>query len=132
MPYADLMPMLVAVTLSDDGADAAQLEIATGRLARELNDVDDVQASRARAVPAPPGARGTGLEIAALVVTLADSRALAAAVTTVQRWLHWHSSRKISIKIDSDELIIEGVKSDEADELIRAWLSRHRVPPVDA
>jgi hypothetical protein len=111
----------------DHELDATELDEALVRLGRQLRDLDIDGMQRASGGPAPPGAKGDFVEVATLLVAITDSQALAAIVRTVRSWLGGsRGPRRVRLTLDGDELEVYGLSSDAQDQLIRAWLSRHR------
>jgi hypothetical protein len=92
-------------------------------LQQELRDLDVDDVSHARAKELPPGAKGSALEWAQLVVTLAGS--LPALVATVRSWLGRHPRSSITLEINGDRLTLNDVSASERSELIAAWMRRH-------
>lgn len=72
---------------------------------------------------APPGAKGSALEWAQLVVTLAG--ALPPLLTAVRGWVGRHPGAAVSLEIDGDRLTVDEATLDERRELIGAWMKRH-------
>jgi hypothetical protein len=120
--------MRLEVEVLDGDLDSERLDETTTKLARQLRELDVGGVSRSRSGAAPAGARGNAFEVATLLVTLADSRALSAVVSTVRGWLASAPTarRRARLRVGEDELEVDGLSSTEQRELIAAWLDRHR------
>jgi hypothetical protein len=93
------------------------------RLQQELHELDLDDVSHATAEEAPPGAKGSAVEWAQLVVTFAGS--LPALVATVRSWQGRHPRSSITLEIDGDRLTLSDLSASERSELISAWMRRH-------
>ena len=71
----------------------------------------------------PAGARGSALEWAQLVVTLAGS--LPPLIATVRGWVGRHSGVSVTLEIDGDRLTLSDASPMERRELVDAWMQRH-------
>ncbi|HEX6686590.1 MAG TPA: caspase family protein [Candidatus Limnocylindrales bacterium] len=116
----------IIVRLSDDGADAQQLEELTLRLRDELLQLH-VPVEVAGGGDAPPGARAAELiALGTLLLTVAQSPVLAAVIDAVSRWLGDRRNRTVKLDIGGDTLEISGIGGAERQRLVDAWLNRHR------
>jgi Effector Associated Constant Component 1 len=104
-----------------DDADTAQLaqELRTELVAHDLDPV----------VPhstAPAGAKGVGLDVGALLVTLAASGGLLTTLLGVlQSWLPRHSGSRIVLEIDGDRVELTGATDEERRRALESWLGRY-------
>jgi hypothetical protein len=71
----------------------------------------------------PASAKGTALEWAQLVVTLAGS--LPALIVVLRSWSGRNAGASITVEIAGDQLKISGGSSDEREQLIADWIDRH-------
>jgi hypothetical protein len=118
--------------LSEEGADAEQLDVLTRFLRQELLqlDVEDVTAQRAGSPP--PGARG-GLDAAqagGLLVALGNNvQGLSAVIATIKAWLARHrgARRRVRLEIAGDVLELSSATVADQDQLIRLFVGRHAV-----
>jgi hypothetical protein len=117
------MDVLVRV---DAGADADDVD--TAQLAQQLrtelvaHDLDPVVPGS----PAPPGAKGVGLDSGALLVTLAASGGLLTTLLGVlQSWLLRHSGSRIVVEIDGDRVELTGATDEERRRALEFWLARY-------
>ncbi|MFF8926527.1 hypothetical protein ACF1AO_04615 [Streptomyces longwoodensis] len=117
------------ILVSDEGAEAEQVEELTRHLREELLhlDVDDVTSVPADAVP--PGARvvdptTTG---SLLVILGASAGALDQVVTVVRRWLgHCRDTRpSLRLRLDEDELEISEATDDQMAQAFDLFLRQH-------
>jgi hypothetical protein len=105
-----------------DGDAEERAELAW-RLEQELRELDVEDVSHAGAEEAPPGAKGSAVEWAQLVITFAGS--LPPLVTALRSWLGRHPGSSITLEIDGDRLTLSDPSSSERSELIAAWMGRH-------
>jgi hypothetical protein len=104
-----------------DSDDEERAELAS-LLRAEMRDqgVDDVAHPSVRP---PPGAKGTALEWAQLVVTLAGTAA--PLITALQAWLGRHRRAAVTLEIDGDKLTVGEASPAEQRRLIETFLQRH-------
>jgi hypothetical protein len=105
----------------EDSDREERAELAWG-LSEELRALDVEDVSRPAGQP-QIGTKGSALEWAQLVVTLAGS--LPPLVGAVRGWLGRHPGAAVSLEIDGDRLELTNVAADERRELIDAWMQRH-------
>jgi Effector Associated Constant Component 1 len=100
----------------DERADLAS------RLEDEIREhgIDDVAHPQGRP---PPGAKGSALEWAQLVVTLAGT--MPALVMAIQGWLGRHPDAAVTLEIGGDRLTLDKASPAERRELMEAFLGRH-------
>jgi hypothetical protein len=111
----------LAVRGYPDSDDEERAELARALRSELLSDaVGDVSQPRA---PAPPGAMGSALEWAQLVVALAGT--LPAVIGAIRAWQRRHPGAAITLELDGDEITIEEPSDSERVALLEAWLSRH-------
>lgn len=97
-----------------------------GELAWELQEdlrrlsIEDVSG---RPLEQPEGAKGSALDWAQLVVTLAGS--LPPLVTAVRAWLGRHPGASITLEVDGDRLTMSDATNRERQELVATWMARH-------
>jgi len=118
--------------LSEEGADAEQLDVLTRSLRQELLqlDVEDVTAQRAG--KSPPGARGglDAAQVGGLMVALgSDAQGLAAVMAAIKAWLaRRHGARRsVRLEIGGDVLELSSATVADQDQLIRLFIGRHAV-----
>jgi Effector Associated Constant Component 1 len=118
--------------LSEEGADAGQLDELTHSLRQELLqlDVEDVTAQRAGSPP--PGARGglDAAQVGGLMVALGnDAQGLAAVIAAIKAWLaRRHGARRsVRLEIGGDVLELSSATVADQDQLIRLFVDRHAV-----
>jgi hypothetical protein len=83
----------------------------------EAEDVRHPEAAEAA------GGKGSALEWAQLVVTLAGS--LPALLGAVNAWVNRHPGVSIQATIDGDTVTLSDTTPEERRELLDAWLERH-------
>jgi len=108
--------------------DAEELDRLTRQLRRDILDleVEDVRLPEAGEVTA--GAKGSYLEVGALLITLlVSSGAVPPLIELIRSLLTHHSLRSATLEIDGDKLEVQGLSAREQRELIEAWMSRHRL-----
>jgi hypothetical protein len=111
----------------DPEADAEELDELTGRLRRQLLELDVDSVERAKGLPPPLGARAVdSTTLGTLVVTLASTPALLqAVVSTVREWLSRARCRSVKVKLGDSELELTGVSSEQQERLISDWIAHH-------
>ena len=115
----------VKVAVGPDG-DAEEIAQATWQLRRELLELDVDSVEMPSAGEPPQGSRAVDVAtVGALVVNMADSQLLAAAVAAVRSWLAGSSRRSIKLGLGGDVLELTGVSSKEQRRLTDEWLARH-------
>jgi hypothetical protein len=92
------------------------------RLEDEIREhgIDDVAHPRGRP---PPGSKGSALEWAQLVVTLAGTAP--PLVMAIQGWLGRHPDAAVTLEIDGDRLILDEASPAERQRLLETFLARH-------
>lgn len=73
--------------------------------------------------PAPPGSKGSALDWAQLVVTLAGTAP--PLVMAIQGWLGRHPEAAVTLEIDGDRLTLEEASPADRQRLLEVFLSRH-------
>jgi hypothetical protein len=118
----------LSVEVAIGNADAVELDRVTASLRRELLYLDVDSVERLHEGPPPPGARAVDLvALGALVVKVGEAAgALRSVVRTVQGWLARKPDGRVRLKIDGDEIEVSGATAAQQQELIEAWLARHR------
>jgi hypothetical protein len=92
------------------------------RLKDEIAGLDVNQVDHAP-TDAVPGAKGDALAWAELIVTLSGS--LPALVAAVRSWVSRDRTCNVTLELDGDRLVLEGVRSEEQLALAKEWLERH-------
>jgi hypothetical protein len=115
--------------VTEDGADAERVDLLTGHLRRDLDqlDVDDV-----RRLPdglAPPGTRAFDVAVVGgLIVSLGTSaQALGSVLAAVRSWLSRSPGpvRTVRLELDGDVLELSQASASEQERLIELFASRH-------
>jgi len=104
-----------------DSDDEERAELAW-RLGQDLSDLD-IDEVRRPAADAPAGAKGSTLEWAQLIVTLAGT--LPSLVMAVQAWTERHRGASVTLDIGGDRLTLDNLSADERRALVQEWLDRH-------
>lgn len=102
-------------------SDAHELAELMRRLKEDLNhvDADDV---RHLPLEAPPGAKGSALDWAQVIVTMSGS--LPPLVALVRSFSRRNRNCAVVLEADGDTLRLEGGSEDERRQLAEAWLAR--------
>jgi Effector Associated Constant Component 1 len=103
-----------------DSDDEERADLAT-RLRADLL-AHDVEASHPEG-PAPAGAKGTAIEWAQLVITLAGT--VPGMVAALQGWMGRHPRAALSLEIDGDKLTLDEASPAEQRKLVETFLARH-------
>lgn len=101
-----------------------ELEVETRKLRKALLDMD-VEDVRLLDVTAPDGAKGTGTDIGAMVVSLGGSAVLTAMVTGVcqvlRTWVTRDKDRRVVIEIGANKLELTGGNAEQQARAIDAF-----------
>jgi hypothetical protein len=118
------------IQLDVEESDPQELQELTGKLRRELLQLDVESVAPSVAGEAPEGAKAVDLMvIGTLIVNLGRSAgALASVVRAVQGWLGSQPARTVKLQLDGDSIEVTGVKSGDQQRLIDLWIERHAVP----
>jgi hypothetical protein len=110
------------------GTDDEELAELTRQLRTEFMEVDVESIDFASIDEAPVGSKsGPPVDWGTLLLTLAASGGvLTTIINVIQSWLTRHDRHRLSIEINGDRLELTGISTDEQQQLIDAWLSRHR------
>jgi len=115
--------------LTEEGADADQLDELTGSLRQELLqlDVDDV--TKIAPGESPPGARGLDAVTAGglLVAVGSAAHGLSAVISVARAWLArgGRSHREVRLDIDGDVLNLSQTSEADQERLVDLFISRH-------
>jgi Effector Associated Constant Component 1 len=102
-------------------SDAEERADLAARLREEIADgVEDVSHP---SLQPPPGAKGSALEWAQLLVTMAGT--LPPLIMAVQGWLGRHRGAAVTVEIDGDTLTLGNASDAEQRRLVEAFLARH-------
>lgn len=104
-----------------DSDSRERAELAQG-VRRDLLELDVEQVAMPSAA-APEDAKGSAVEWAQLVVTLAGT--LPPVIAALQSWLRRHPGASLTVEIDGDRITLTEASARERRELIDAWLHRH-------
>lgn len=99
----------------------------TQKLREELLSLDVETVDLVGVGKMPPGAKGIDPVLwGQLLLSLAASGGvLTNLINILPDWLNRHHQRSVTLKIGDDTLEVNGISSDEQQELIDAWLNRH-------
>jgi hypothetical protein len=106
----------------DTDSDAEHLAWLSSDLRRDLLelDVEDVRPASRRS---PSGAKGTAMEWAELIVTVAA--AAPGLFPVIGGWLSRHKGCTLTLEAGGERLRIEGLEAAEQRKLLREWMERH-------
>jgi hypothetical protein len=115
-----------------EGSDDEELDRLTGRLRRELLelDVDDVR--RGVGGEAPAGTRGIDVAaIGELLVSLASAPAVLRGVASaIGHWVERSSQvGSVVVELDGEKMEVTGRLSDDQRRLVDLWIDRHAPAP---
>ena len=116
------------VTLdAEPETDSEDLERLTRQLREELSELD-VQTVLMIGGPVPVNTKaGDIITWGTLLLTLAASGGvITTLINVLQAWLTRHDRRCVTLEINGDKLQVTGISSAEQQQLIDAWLNRHR------
>jgi Effector Associated Constant Component 1 len=103
-------------------SDAEERADLASTLREEIRErgIDDVAHPSGQA---PPGAKGSALEWAQLVITFAGTAP--SLVMAVRGWLGRHPNAAIELEIDGDRLVVEQASRADAERAMEAFFARH-------
>lgn len=103
-------------------SDLKELEEVSRHIRAEILDLDvhDVEFKRAEA---PDAAKGEGVTIGSLVVTLANSAVLVSIIQVIRSWLARDEGRQAKLSDGERTLELTGVTSDQQQLIIQAMLT---------
>ncbi|MGW7008001.1 hypothetical protein ACWGCW_35710 [Streptomyces sp. NPDC054933] len=109
-----------------DSDDPEDLDDAALSLRRSLIALSDLTLSDLYTETAPAGAKGLGLDMGALAVTVLGTRqGLRTLIDTVRVWVERDSNRKVVVRLGADSVEIEGFSPERSRELAEAFIQRH-------
>ena len=116
--------------LSEEGADAEQLDVLTRSLRQELLqlDVEDVTARRAGNPRLAREEGSTRPQAGGLLVALGNNvQGLSAVIAAIKAWLARHrgAHRRVRLEIAGDVLVLSSATMADQDQLIRLFVGRH-------
>ena len=109
-------------------ADDEELEELTRQLRKELleSEVERIDFAREGEISEKAKA-GDPISWGTVLLTLAASGgALTALISLLQAWLTRHGQSSVTVKIGDDELTVTGKPTEQQQQVINTWLSRHR------
>ncbi|MBE8517407.1 hypothetical protein ILP97_07800 [Amycolatopsis sp. H6(2020)] len=123
------MPRRITIDVKSLGDhDEAELAELSHRLRDELGALDVDTAGFATGGPAPTGSKADATTLTTLLVTFAASGGvLTTVIGAVRDWLlrQRQPGVVVDVKIDGDEIRIEGATSDERQRLLVAFVAEH-------
>jgi hypothetical protein len=108
--------------------DSEELEKLTRQLQEELLELDVQAVDWMTGRPLPAKAKaGDPISWGMLLLTLAASGGVfTALISVLQAWLTRHERRSVTLEIEGDKLQVTGITSTKQQQLIDAWLNRHK------
>jgi Effector Associated Constant Component 1 len=120
-----LTTVQVRLTTEAGGVPPEQVARMTSTLRADVLAFGALSAEHPQAAePAPSGAKGSALEWAQLVVTLAGN--LPALATFVRGWARDHRGARVRLEVDGDVIELDGATDPESHQLLERFLARHR------
>jgi hypothetical protein len=118
------------VQLSEEGADAEQLDELARSLRQELLQLDIEDVTAQRAGNPPPGARGglDAVQVGGLLVAVGNNaQGLSAVIAAIRAWLARRRGphRRVRLEIAGDVLELSSATVTDQDQLIRLFVGRH-------
>jgi hypothetical protein len=118
---------VLVTVLPDQGEDDRRLEEHRLDLESELRNAD-IDAIEPVAVRGQAGGKSAELaELGSVLVQLAPI-ALGGVIATTRAWLKQRRTGKVCLELDGDVLVLEGATVEMQDDVIHAYLERHRPP----
>jgi hypothetical protein len=115
---------LVVSLVVERAAAVDDMPVVLGRLRVELLDLDIADVRLIPTTDAPDGSKGLSANATALGVRFGPT-ALKTVVARIHAWVA-RSGHSIEISIDGDTLKLTHPTRAQQDELVEAWLARHR------
>lgn len=112
----------------DAGPEADEEEVAdlTRQLREELEELDLDAIGHVRSGETPAGAKGDPLTLGTLLVTLAaQGGVLTTLISQIQSWLPRHGRGAVTLEIGGDKISVTTASSEQQQQLIDAFVSRH-------
>jgi NADPH-dependent ferric siderophore reductase len=105
-------------------SDTAERASLTRDLLRVLDEAPAVHAVDSETIEAPPGAKGVGLDVASLVVTMVS--ALPGLLAIVNTWRDRNRGCRVIVELDGDRLDLADATNEQQTALVEQWLARHQ------
>ena len=123
----DQMQLKLTIHTSSE-ADDEELDRLARQLCQEILDLDVEDVSLVETGEAPVGAKGDPIALGVLLVTaLTSGTVFPHLLDLLKSWLTRHGLRSVTLEIDGDKLEVKGVSAQEQQQLIDAWMSRHKL-----
>lgn len=106
-----------------EDSDAEERAALARSLAEALHENDSVARVEVPRYSAPPDAKGTGIDLAALAITAVGG--LPGLIAFMEAWRGRQRAGTIVIEIDGDRLELTDVTDEERARAIDAWVQRH-------
>lgn len=113
----------IGIRIIDDEIDPVQLADLVANLREEILSlpVDGTELARE---PAPPGARGHGTDIAAIIVkTALEAHIIKAVVNLMRDWSKRHRVREIEVTIGDAHLLLSKATEAQQQELVEHFIN---------
>jgi len=122
------MQLKLTINTSSE-ADGQELDRLTRQLRQEILDLDVEDVSLVETGEAPEGSKsGDPIALGALLVTAMTSGGMFPhLLDLLKSWLTRHGLRSVTLEIDGDKLEVKGISAQEQQQLIDAWMSRHKL-----
>jgi hypothetical protein len=128
-PDSALRDLVLVVEPTSD-VDPDEVDRSFRQLRAELRDLDVESITLINHENVPTGAKGADpVTLSALLITLsATGGVFPALIETLRDWLARHvATRRISVTIDGDTIVLEEGSEHERDALIKTYMRRHEV-----
>lgn len=123
----DQMQLKLTISTSSE-ADDEELDRLTRQLCQEILDLDVEDVSLVETGEAPIGSKGAPIALGAMLVTVLTSGTVFPHLfDLLKSWLTRHGLRSVTLEIDGDKLEVKGISAQEQQQLIDAWMSRHKL-----
>ncbi len=126
------MPDQIELVLSldpNEQTDDEELARLTEQLRLEILELDVERVSLLRSGEKQAGAKsGDPVTLGALLIAaLGSSGVVSPLIDLLKTWVSRHNLRSITLELDGDKLEVSGISPQEQQELIDAWMSRHKL-----
>jgi Effector Associated Constant Component 1 len=118
--------LLLRIAAGPD-TDSEEVGELTRQLRQELLERDLDAVDRVGATIAPTGAKGDPVTLGTLLVTLAaKGGVLTTVINTIQSWLARQERHSVTVEIGGDKLVLSSASSEQEQQLIDAFINRHK------
>lgn len=109
----------------DVGADTEELTNLARLLRDELLELDILSAEEVPGGVAPPGARGLDAAVVGQLIVELGPVVVRSIMQVIRSWLNRSGARRVAVRIDGDEIILDKATREERESLLDFFIARH-------